>query len=261
MTDDPMMLSRRDAIGQMMFGAIAIATPGCAKPAYSAGQIKAPDGRLTARPHAPTETIAPGRYPLKLGKERDGLLYIPKTYQPSVAAPLAVLLHGAGQRANELLDRMTTMADDTGMVLAAPDSRDASWDIRYGAFGPDVAFIDQMLELVFRKVRVDAKRVSVCGFSDGASYALSIGLMNGDLFEKIVAMSPGYTAGNRPVGKPSIFVTHGTRDQILSIDRTSRIIVPRLQAAGYDVQYHEFDGPHAIPMALLKDATAWMAAM
>jgi phospholipase/carboxylesterase len=85
--------------------------------------------------------------------------------------------------------------------------------------------------------------------------------MNGDLFEKIVAMSPGYIAGNKPIGKPAIWETHGTRDQVLAIDRTSRVIVPRLRAAGYDVQYHEFDGTHMIPMALLKDATTWMAAM
>jgi phospholipase/carboxylesterase len=46
---------------------------------------------------------------------------------------------------------------------------------------------------------------------------------------------------------------------VLSIDRTSRVIVPRLRSAGYDIQYHEFDGPHAIPMSLLKEATTWMA--
>ncbi|HTE44086.1 MAG TPA: PHB depolymerase family esterase [Gemmatimonadaceae bacterium] len=252
------ILSRRDAVGQMLLGAIAVATPSCLRSAESAGV--ADDGRIAARPHEPSETIAPGRYPLKLGKARDGLLYVPKNYQPTVAAPLAVLLHGAGQSSDELLDRMITMADDTGMVLAAPDSREASWDIRYGAFGPDIVFINDMLELVFKKVRVDGKRVRVCGFSDGASYALSIGLLNGDLFGKIVAMSPGYLAGNKPVGKPSIFITHGTRDQVLSIDRTSRLIVPRLRAAGYEVDYHEFDGPHTIPLALLRDATTWMAA-
>lgn len=253
-------LSRRDAIGRMMLGAIAVSVPGCLKPGSVEAATQAADGRITARPHEPTETIAPGRYPLKLGKERDGLLYIPKAYQPTVAAPLAVLLHGAGQSSNELLDRMITMADDTGMVLAAPDSRSASWDIRYGAFGPDIAFINDMLEMVFKKVRVDGKRLSVCGFSDGASYALSIGILNGDLFQKVVAMSPGYIAGNKPVGKPTIFVTHGTRDQVLAIDRTSRVIVPRLRSAGYDIQYHEFDGPHTIPMSLLKEATTWMAA-
>ncbi|MEP6493396.1 MAG: phospholipase [bacterium] len=259
-TTEPPAVSRREAVGHMLLVAVAFAAPGCLNQMPSTSATHADEGRIAARPHEPAETIAPGRYPLKLGKARDGLLYIPKNYQPTVAAPLAMLLHGAGQSSNELLDRMITMADETGMVLASPDSREASWDIRYGAFGPDIVFINDMLELVFKRTRIDAKRVSVCGFSDGASYALSIGLLNGDLFQKIVAMSPGYIAGNKPVGKPSIFVAHGTRDQVLAIDRTSRVIVPRLRAAGYEVDYREFDGPHAIQLPLLRDATTWMAA-
>jgi phospholipase/carboxylesterase len=251
-------ISRRDAIERIAGAAVALGGSAHIVKWWS-GASGPGDGRITARPHDPSETIAPGRYPLNLGKGRDGLLYIPKAYRPGVAAPLAVLLHGAGQSANEIFDRMLTVADDTGMVLAAPDSREASWDIRYGAFGPDIAFINDMLEMVFKKVRVDAKRVRVCGFSDGASYALSIGILNGDLFGKIVAMSPGYIAGNRPVGKPAVFITHGTRDRILDINETSRQIVPRLKDAGYNVEYHEFDGPHAIPLGLLKDAAIWMA--
>ena len=44
---------------------------------------------------------------------------------------------------------MRALADEKGMVLVAPNSRDASWDIRYGAFWPDVAFINKALERVF----------------------------------------------------------------------------------------------------------------
>jgi phospholipase/carboxylesterase len=153
---------------------------------------------------------------------------------------------------------MQPLADETGMVLVAPNSREASWDIRYGEFGADVAFISKMLERVFDQVRVNASRIAICGFSDGASYALSIGLINGDLFGHVLAMSPGFMVHPRPVGKPKIFITHGTNDQILSIDRTSRVLVPQLKSAGYDVEYHEFEGRHQVSRPLLRDAVTWM---
>jgi phospholipase/carboxylesterase len=249
-------LSRRDAVRRIAAGAAALAA-GC-KPLSAAAVSAAPDGRLSARPHPPTKTATVGLNPMGLDPDRDAFLYVPKSYRPDVPAPLALLLHGAGQEAHELITPMQTLADEAGMVLVAPNSRDASWDVRYGAFGPDVAFINKMLERVFDQVRVAASRISICGFSDGASYALSIGLINGDLFGHVLAMSPGFMVNPHPVGKPKIFITHGTSDQILSIDRTSRVLVPQLKTAGYDVEYHEFDGRHQIPRALLPDAVTWM---
>jgi len=249
-------ITRRDAVRQLALGAAAIAVGGCRQ--LSATGATASDGRISARPHPPTKSATPGLQPMGLDKTRDALLYVPKRYRADVPAPLAVLLHGAGQAADELTGPMQPLADETGMVLVAPNSRDSSWDIRYGAFGADVAFINTMLERVFDQVRVNASRIALCGFSDGASYALSIGLINGDLFSRVLAMSPGFMVNPHSVGKPKIFVTHGTRDQILDIDRTSRVLVPQLKKAGYDVEYHEFDGRHGVSPALLRDAVTWM---
>jgi len=249
-------ITRRDAVRQLALGAAAISVGGCRQ--LSATGATASDGRISARPHPPTKSATPGLQPMGLDKTRDALLYVPKRYRADVPAPLAVLLHGAGQAADELMGPMQPLADETGMVLVAPNSRDSSWDIRYGAFGADVTFINTMLERVFDQVRVNASRIALCGFSDGASYALSIGLINGDLFSRVLAMSPGFMVNPHPVGKPKIFVTHGTRDQILDIDRTSRVLVPQLKNAGYDVEYHEFDGRHGVSPALLRDAVTWM---
>ncbi len=61
-----------------------------------------------------------------------------------------------------------------------------------GGFGPDVRFIDKALSKVFGSYRIDPSHLAVAGFSDGASYALSLGLPNGDLFSHIIAFSPGF---------------------------------------------------------------------
>jgi phospholipase/carboxylesterase len=135
-----------------------------------------------------------------------------------------------------------------------PESRGPTWDVIMGAYGPDVAFLDAALEQVFRQHRVDPRRVALAGFSDGASYALSLAIGNGDLFTHALAFSPGFAAPPDPVGRPVIFVSHGTEDDVLPVDRCSHRLVPRLQRAGYEVRYHEFAGGHYVPAGCAAEA-------
>ena len=46
-------------------------------------------------------------------------------------------------------------------------------------------------------------------------------------------------------GAPRIFLSHGTRDEQIPIDRSGRVHAAELRSAGYDVTYREYDGPHA----------------
>jgi predicted esterase len=146
-------------------------------------------------------------------------------------------------------------------VLLAPQALGTTWDFIWGTYGVDVAAIDRALAKVFRDVAVDPARVSLTGFSDGASYALSLGLTNGDLFTRLVAFSPGILAPAAYNGKPAVFVSHGTRDQILSIDRCSRRFVPKLRGDGYAVTYREFDGPHTVPPNIAEEAARFVASV
>ena len=216
------------------------------------------DGRLRERPGNATQPLAPGRYPLELGSNgRDGFLQIPPGYQHNSPAPFLLLLHGAGRSATEW-NSAISMTNSLGIVVLAPDSRGVSWDRVRADFGPDVAFIDFALENAFRHVNVDTRRTGVAGFSDGGTYSLSLGLVNGDLFTHIMAFSPGFlTSGEQRHGKPPVYVTHGTRDNVLPIDQTSRRIVPSLRDAGYNVTYQEFDGTHELPEAVGNPAFRW----
>jgi phospholipase/carboxylesterase len=216
-------------------------------------------GRLTARPRAGVATsLASG--PLGLGDgERDGLVQMPSTIGDG-AVPLLVFLHGATQRGAGMLRRIGPAADRFGVAVLAPDSRGTTWDAIRGTFDDDIVFLNRALEWVFARVNVDPSRVAVGGFSDGASYALSLGLANGDLFPRVVACSPGFVVSAPAQGRPRFFVSHGTADQILPIDRCSRVIVPRLRSSGYDVTYREFDGRHELPPVVADEALKWAAA-
>ena len=248
------LISRRRAIGLTMAG-IAAAVAGCSSEPTGNSDIRG-NPRLTARPHPPIGGIAPGLHALGLSSGRDGLLYIPAGYDAGTPAPFSLMLHGATRAADEGLVPFQHLADETGMILLAPSSRFSTWDVTRGAFGPDVAFIDAALSVAFDQCAIDPARMAIAGFSDGASYALSLGLANGDLFPHVAAFSPGFLALKDPVGKPHVFITHGIQDQVLPIDRTSRRIVPRLRLLGYTVDYREFEGQHVMLVSMTEAAAA-----
>ncbi len=196
--------------------------------------------------------------PLMLGAARESYLYVPATYRVERPAPLVLLLHGAGGHARQGLYQLRSLADEAGVVLLAPASREYTWDLLVDRrYGPDVTLVDRALEHVFSLYAVDTARIAVGGFSDGASYALSLGITNGDLFTHVLAFSPGFVAPAEQVGSPRIFVSHGTHDEVLPIDLCSRRIVPRLERAGYDVRYREFDGGHTISPEIALEAVDW----
>jgi len=217
---------------------------------------------LRARPGA--STAARGPMPVGVstivGSESPQiLLYVPPSYVPNVPAPLAVTLHGAGQTNTSGMAPLRAYADALGLLLVAPQSVGTTWDMIYGPYGADVAALDGALARVFADCNVDPTRIALTGFSDGASYALSLGLTNGDLFTRLVAFSPGILNPAAHRGRPPIFVSHGTSDPILNIDRASRTFVPALRKDGYDVTYREFDGVHQVPTAIAAEAAQFIA--
>lgn len=221
---------------------------------HEGSQEAARQGRLLARLAPPTMPGPTGVRPLELDGKRDGLLYAPPGYRLDRPAPLVLLLHGAGGRAQHGLNLLLSLADEAGLLLLAPDARGRTWDVVRGGYGPDVAFIDRALAHAVARYAVDPTHLAIAGFSDGASYALSLGLTNGDLFSHVLAFSPGFMAPAARRDSPRIFVSHGTHDDVLPIDVCSRRVVPQLRRAGYDVTYREFDGSHTVPAEIARAA-------
>jgi phospholipase/carboxylesterase len=252
MRNDRMTRRRFGAAIGSAFGALAFADA-----CVVATREAADQARLTARPRSKVATsLTSGALGLGDGG-RDGVVQVPST-AASGPVPLLVFLHGATQSGAGMLRRIGPTADEAGVAVLAPDSRDTTWDAIRGGFGADVAFLNRALEHVFARLPVDPARLAIGGFSDGASYALSLGIANGDLFPRIVACSPGFVLPTSPAGRPRVFVSHGLADQILPIDQCSRVIVPRLRAMGYDVAFREFEGRHEMPAAIVREGLQWM---
>jgi phospholipase/carboxylesterase len=221
--------------------------------------------RLTARPTATdpaSGALPPGVHALDLGPGPEMLVRVPTPSTATAGPPRLVLtLHGAGGDARGGLAPLLPLADEHRLLLVSPTSRGSTWDVLVqGRWGNDVRRIDQALTRVLATHRVDPSHLAISGFSDGASYALSLGLANADLFTHVIAFSPGFVVPTPRTGTPQVYLSHGRGDTVLPIDRTTRRIVPQLRAAGVPTEVHEFDGPHVVPADVADDAVRWLTA-
>lgn len=173
------------------------------QPVYSEAVL---NGRLSARPasrrlDAPA-SAATGLRRLDLPGEGEAFLDVSAGYRAAYPAPLLLSLHGAGGNARQSLALLQGLAAEAGFLLLAPSAQQRSWDGVRGGYSPD-----------------------------GASYARSLGITNGTLLGHVIAFSPGFVAPTGRAGAPRFFISHGTADRVLPIDRCSRRIVPQLQRA------------------------------
>jgi phospholipase/carboxylesterase len=218
----------------------------------------AASGRLETRPSpvAAGPAPAPGLHELPLAAGVVALLAVPPG-EPA-PRPLLVFCHGAGGNAAQSLGLVGRAAAAAGVAVLATTSVATTWDLVAGGLGRDVAVLDAALEEGSRQLPVS--RCAVGGFSDGASYALSLGLANGDLFEAVLGFSPGFAAPPGRQGLPRIRICHGTQDRVLPVERCGRRVAGGLARAGYPVTYEEFDDGHVVPPAQVSAALTWWLA-
>jgi phospholipase/carboxylesterase len=203
-----------------------------------------------------TTCVAATRSELKLDRSRDGMLYVPKGYTADHPLPLLVWLHGAGGQGN-VSTTLSDLADEFGIIVLAPDSREWTWGVVLGDWDPDLDFLQQAMRQAQARCAVDRDRIWLGGFSDGASFSLSLGISYGNVFRRVYAGSPGLLRPIAANGKPPLFISHGSSDTTMPIDQTSRKFVPRLKTLGYEVTYREYDGRHQLPPEILREVIEW----
>jgi phospholipase/carboxylesterase len=206
--------------------------------------------RLDARPRTGARLCTPGEYELRISGSRRALMRVTPPRRGRTPA-LLLALHGAGSGgAPGGLYAFRGAWTVPGLVIVAPAAAVSAWSL--GA--TDVSFVDRALQRAFARCRVDRRRIAVGGFSSGAAMALWLGLSNGDLFRGIIALSGGGTLPDERIGKPSVFLAHGTLDGIIPIELGGDAIARELREQGYDITYRRFRGAHRVPLPIAREA-------
>lgn len=224
---------------------------------YASGQ-----SHLQAKPGGPTAaTPGDGKAsfkPLGLDRRRDAILYTPPGLDLTKPVPLVVALHGSGGVAYDCFSWFKSYANFHKFLILAPTSRKDTWDVELGPIGPDAAFIDKAMDWVCRRYPVDPAHLAVAGYSDGASYALCMGLQNGDLFTDVMAFEAIKFSAPDAQGRPRIFFSHGQMDEGTPLSNCLQM-VRQLKAMGYDVALDVHPKGHIVADRGVKaGVTRWL---
>ncbi|MDB5432373.1 MAG: phospholipase/Carboxylesterase [Caulobacter sp.] len=250
-------------ISRRMFAGLTLAAATAPASAWAAlgdpGDYNAAT-HLQARVRKPGEAFVedprtPGIRPLGLDKRRDAMLFTPPGIDFAVPVPLVVALHAKDGVGFDGLKWFKAQATARKFLVVTPVSRGPTWTIDDGPVGVDEAFIDKTLDWVFSRFPIDPAHIAIAGFADGATYALSTGLQNGDKFSDIMAFAPlNYIAPNA-VGRPRLYLGIGRGDQIVSQSSVEHM-GKTFQGQGYDVVVDVNPAGHVVADVAVKAAVA-----
>lgn len=162
------------------------------------------------------------------GMQRSYILYVPKGYDASKAAPLVLNFHGYGSNAlqEQAWTGMDATADANGFVVAYPEGVNNSWNAgtccqSTGPKTDDVAFARAVVADIESRACIDHKRVFATGMSNGGYLSHLLGCEAADLFAAVapVAGVLGIPAAQCKPSRPiPIIHFHGTADTLVPYD-------------------------------------------
>jgi phospholipase/carboxylesterase len=206
--------------------------------------------------------------------------------------PVAVMLHGFGAPADDLIPLAEVLAPPGSVRFAFPGAPltlpgmwgggRAWWMIDVGRFErvtPDSmrelsdetpAGIDEAREQVMAmlveleaELGVSGDRVVLGGFSQGAMLSCDVALRGARPLAGLMLMSgvmlsrPEWTARMPERAGLPVFQSHGRQDPLLPFQLAAELR-DAMQAAGLAVDWLEFSGGHEIPLDVVKRASAFL---
>jgi phospholipase/carboxylesterase len=215
---------------------------------------------LRVEPRAPVgaaEVPAGGLVTITNGPTQGYLLLPP--VEPDRTYPLVTILHGAGRQDELLVRAYRDEPSRRHAIFFIPRSTSPTWDLLIGEDRPDLDFLEHAYAEIYRRVPVDHARQALIGYSDGASYALAIGLSNPRLFAAIMGWAAGFVvfdpSGVAPTDpRPKILLEHGTHDPVFPFEEVAVPNCAILRRLGYDVELRVDDGGIHWPSSTFQTA-------
>jgi predicted esterase len=175
------------------------------------------------------------------------VLEIPRKYTGEEALPFVILLHGAGDTADNFLRAVTSRLKYDDLIAVAPEN----------ATLPREAVVELIRKYV-QELNIDKKRMYMFGFSMGGWHTSTVAPRLPTVFAAFVIAGAGNKSGVPPVGKdyPSAGILIGKSDPNY---KHSVAAYEQYKRVGWDTKFWEFDGGHELPGSeLLNEVFDWM---
>jgi polyhydroxybutyrate depolymerase len=111
------------------------------------------------------------------GQEREYLLHVPKSYDPTKPTPLVISMHGAAgwPTQQEETSQWSTLAESEGFIVVYPSGMGGhgprAWDMNPSGLAKDVQFISDLIDTLKAAYNIDSARVYADGLSNGGGMA------------------------------------------------------------------------------------------
>lgn len=203
--------------------------------------------RISHKTVEPRDEPSPtGFVSVERGESR-AVLLTPREIDPQRAYPLITVFHGAGRQDEQLVKALRDEPEKRAALFFVPRSRLQTWDLIATADRHDLDFLEWAYDLIYRRYPVDPLRQGLLGYSDGASYALSVGLSNPHIFCAVMVWAAGFRVIDEALldptaRKPRILLEHGTHDQLFPFEKIALPLREALEHAGYSVEFRVDQG-------------------
>jgi phospholipase/carboxylesterase len=189
-------------------------------------------------------------------------VYVPETYSPDTALPLAMCLHGGSGRGRAFLWSWIRDARSRGAIVVAPTSLGETWAI--SGNDVDTPHLAHILDFVRGEWNIDPQRMLLTGMSDGGTFTYTSGLEAGSPFTHLAPVSAAFhpvlvqmADSDRIRGLP-IHIAHGSLDWMFPVDM-AREAERYFRAAGAAVTFREVeDLSHTYPADLNGAMLDWI---
>lgn len=193
--------------------------------------------------------------------------------------PLLLLLHGYGSNEEDLFSFASELPQDHYVIsVRAPYDLQpyghAWYAIHFDAdenkFSDNVQakqsveLIAGFIDEVVKQYPIDAKNVTLIGFSQGAILSYATALTYPEKVAKVVALS-GYfnqeimpeVIDTKAISHLKFFVSHGSVDQVIPVE-WARKAKPALENLGLETEYHEYPVGHGVAPQNFFDFKNWL---
>ena len=192
---------------------------------------------------------------------------------------LLLLLHGYGSNEEDLFSFASELPNDSYVIsVRAPYDLQpyghAWYAIHFDAdenkFSDNVQakqsveLIAGFIDEIIKQYPIDAKNVTLIGFSQGAILSYATALTYPEKVAKVVALS-GYfnqeimpeVIDTKAISHLKFFVSHGSVDQVIPVE-WARKAKPALENLGLEIEYHEYPVGHGVAPQNFFDFKNWL---